>query len=324
MQPADKNWNLSSSLPLAILVLALAAGSWGVFGALVTLVSQTFGLTGTEFSLILLAPAAIGLPLVWVLYRWATHSARPGNVLLMVFLALIPLLAGLALATRFSHLLLVGAGLGVVPGCFAAGVVYLHRLTRIPCLALTTGLLALGVIAIVISIGRARRRGILTPIVTSTMTVTAMIFATILTASVFSLVFRGLGGDVRVEEILHAMPGGPQGALIFVMALIFILGFFLDFVEISVIVLPLVAPILILMGHDPLWLSILIAINLQTSFLTPPFGFSLFYLRAAAPKEITTGQIYRGVIPFIILQIVGMGVIWLLPSISTWLPGTIF
>ncbi|MEC9246348.1 MAG: TRAP transporter large permease subunit [Pseudomonadota bacterium] len=190
--------------------------------------------------------------------------------------------------------------------------------------ALTTGLLALGVIAIVISIGRARRRGILTPIVTSTMTVTAMIFATILTASVFSLVFRGLGGDARVEEILHAMPGGPQGALIFVMALIFILGFFLDFVEISVIVLPLVAPILILMGHDPLWLSILIAINLQTSFLTPPFGFSLFYLRAAAPKEITTGQIYRGVIPFIILQIVGMGVIWLLPSISTWLPGTIF
>jgi len=143
MQPADKNWNLSSSLPLAILVLALAAGSWGVFGALVTLVSQTFGLTGTEFSLILLAPAAIGLPLVWVLYRWATHSARPGNVLLMVFLALIPLLAGLALATRFSHLLLVGAGLGVVPGCFAAGVVYLHRLTRIPCLALTTGLLVL-------------------------------------------------------------------------------------------------------------------------------------------------------------------------------------
>ncbi|WP_336070304.1 TRAP transporter large permease [Nitratireductor rhodophyticola] len=190
--------------------------------------------------------------------------------------------------------------------------------------ALTTGLLALGVIAIAVSIYRARRRGILTPIVTSTMTVTAMIFATILTASIFSLVFRGLGGDARVEEILHAMPGGPQGALIFVMALIFILGFFLDFVEISVIVLPLVAPILILMGHDPLWLSILIAINLQTSFLTPPFGFSLFYLRAAAPKEITTGQIYRGVIPFIILQIVGMGVIWLLPSISTWLPGTIF
>ena len=143
MQPADKNWNLSSSLPLATLVLALAVGSWGVFGALVTLVSQTFGLTGTQFSLILLAPPAVGIPLLWPLYRWAAHAARPGTVLLLVFLALVPVLTGLALASRFSHLLLVGAGLGVVPGCFATGVVYLHRLTRIPCPALATGLLVL-------------------------------------------------------------------------------------------------------------------------------------------------------------------------------------
>ncbi|KAA8981320.1 NarK/NasA family nitrate transporter [Halospina sp. K52047b] len=143
MQPADKNWNLSSSLPLATLVLALAAGSWGVFGALVTLVSQTFGFTSTQFSFILLAPAAIGIPLLWPFYRWAVHAARPGTVLLLAFLALIPALAGLALATQFSHLLLVGAGLGVVPGCFATGVVYLHRLTRLPCPALTAGLLVL-------------------------------------------------------------------------------------------------------------------------------------------------------------------------------------
>ncbi|WP_274423569.1 TRAP transporter large permease [Chelativorans sp. YIM 93263] len=190
--------------------------------------------------------------------------------------------------------------------------------------ALMTVLVLLGIAALLQSIWRAQRRAILAPIVTSTMTVTAMIFATILTASVFSLVFRGLGGDARVEEILTAMPGGPQGALIFVMALIFILGFFLDFVEISVIILPLVAPILILMGHDPLWLAVLIAINLQTSFLTPPFGFSLFYLRSAAPKEITTGQIYRGVIPYILLQIAGMAVIWLAPTVATWLPGVVF
>ncbi|WP_077530149.1 hypothetical protein [Vreelandella utahensis] len=143
MQPADKNWNLSSSLPLATLVLALAAGSWGVFGALVTLVAQTFGLTGSQFSLILLAPAAVGIPLLWPLYRWAAHATSPGTVLLVVFLALIPALAGLALAAHFSHLLLVGAGLGVVPGCFASGVVYLHRLTRIPCPALTAVLLVL-------------------------------------------------------------------------------------------------------------------------------------------------------------------------------------
>lgn len=187
-----------------------------------------------------------------------------------------------------------------------------------------TLLVLMGLAAILQSVWRAQKKEILTPIVTSTMTVTAMIFATILTASVFSLVFRGLGGDVRVEEFLTQMPGGPQGALIFVMALIFVLGFFLDFVEISVIVLPLVAPILILMGHDPLWLAVLIAINLQTSFLTPPFGFSLFYLRAAAPKEITTRQIYRGVVPFIMLQIVGMAVIWFAPAVSTWLPRIIF
>ena len=120
------------------------------------------------------------------------------------------------------------------------------------------------------------------------------------------------------------MPGGPDAALLFVMALVFLLGFFLDFVEISVILLPLVAPVLILMGHDPVWLSILIAVNLQTSFLTPPFGFSLFYLRGAAPPEVTTGQIYQGVIPFIALQIAGIGLIWLLPQIATTLPGLIF
>jgi TRAP-type mannitol/chloroaromatic compound transport system permease large subunit len=105
---------------------------------------------------------------------------------------------------------------------------------------------------------------------------------------------------------------------------VFVLGFFLDFVEISVIVLPLIAPTLILMGHDPIWLGVLLAINLQTSFLTPPFGFSLFYLRGAAPKEITTGQIYAGVIPFIGLQILGMALVWFLPHISTWLPGVLF
>ena len=124
--------------------------------------------------------------------------------------------------------------------------------------------------------------------------------------------------------MLANLPGGPNGALLFVMIFIFVLGFFLDFVEISVIVLPLVAPSLILMGHDPIWLGILLAINLQTSFLTPPFGFSLFYLRAAAPKEVTTGQIYQGVVPFIGLQAIGILLVWSLPSLATWLPSVIF
>ncbi|GGE88839.1 TRAP transporter large permease subunit [Stappia taiwanensis] len=189
---------------------------------------------------------------------------------------------------------------------------------------LATVLVLIAAAAIAQALHRTFRGGVLKPVMTSTMSVTAMIFATILTASVFSLVFRGLGGDLRVEEFLANMPGGPQAALLFVMALIFVLGFFLDFVEISVILLPLVAPVLIMMGHDPVWLSILIAINLQTSFLTPPFGFSLFYLRGAAPKEITTGQIYRGVIPFIGLQILGMALIWLWPSVATFLPKLAF
>ena len=183
---------------------------------------------------------------------------------------------------------------------------------------------AVGVAAILASLARIARRRLLAGALTSTMTVTAMIFATILTASIFSLVFVGLGGDVRVERILESMPGGPTGALAFCMALIFVLGFFLDFVEITVILLPLIAPVLIGMGHDPVWLSILIAVNLQTSFLTPPFGFSLFYLRGAAPPEITTGQIYAGVAPFILLQLAGMALIWLLPAIATWLPAAVF
>jgi tripartite ATP-independent transporter DctM subunit len=189
---------------------------------------------------------------------------------------------------------------------------------------LAVALMAVAAAAIGLALRRAGRAGLLKPVVTSTLTITAMIFATILTASVFSLVFRGLGGDEHVEAVITAMPGGADGALLFVMALIFLLGFFLDFVEISVILLPLVAPVLIVMGHDPVWLSILIAINLQTSFLTPPFGFSLFYLRGAAPKEITTGQIYAGVVPFIGLQILGMAVLWLWQPLATAVPAWLF
>lgn len=187
------------------------------------------------------------------------------------------------------------------------------------------GLLAIAAISgIVIALLRAWRTGVLKDVVASTMSVTAMIFATIIGASIFSLVFRGLGGDARIETFLEMLPGGETGALIFVMLLIFVLGFFLDFVEISVILLPIVAPALILMGHDPIWLAVLIAINLQTSFLTPPFGFSLFYLRGAAPPEISTGQIYAGVAPYIGLQIVGVTIVWFLPAIARWLPAVVF
>ncbi|WP_029064783.1 TRAP transporter large permease subunit [Labrenzia sp. DG1229] len=166
--------------------------------------------------------------------------------------------------------------------------------------------------------------GLLKASLLSTLTVTSMIFATILMASFFSLVFVGLGGEDRVHAILNEMPGGATGALIFAMLFVFVLGFFLDFVEISVILLPVLIPPLILMGIDPIWLTVLIAINLQTSFLTPPFGFSLFYLRGAAPKEITTGQIYRGVVPFIGLQIIAVAILWLFPILATWMPRSLY
>src|SRR5690606_684569 len=160
-----------------------------------------------------------------------------------------------------------------------------------------TFLAIVGLVAIFVSLKALLRRGMAIPVLVHTMTLTSMIFATILMASFFSLVFVGLGGEHRVAEIIEALPGGATGALLFAMALIFILGFFLDFVEISVILLPLIVPPLIMLGHDPIWLAVLIAVNLQTSFLTPPFGFSLFYLRSAAPPEVTTGMIYRGVAP---------------------------
>ena len=196
-------------------------------------------------------------------------------------------------------------------GDFAAGLFY----------ALLT---AVGAIAVIAALRSGLKKRILHEAVTSTATMTAMIFATILAAGMFSLVFIGLGGEERVAHILGNMPGGPSGALLFCMLFIFVLGFFLDFVEISVIVLPLVTPTLILMGHDPVWLGILIAINLQTSFLTPPFGFSLFYLRGAAPEEVTTRHIYQGVVPFIGLQAVGVLLVWLIPGLATWLPAAIF
>ena len=226
-------------------------------------------------------------------------------------------------------LILIGAAALVVLG-FMAGL-YPVRLQRDDNGALEWmigvfyALLAIvGLGAVILALRASIRTKIIHDALNSTLTMTAMIFATILAAGFFSLVFIGLGGEERVAHLLENLPGGPNGALLFVMLFVFVLGFFLDFVEISVIVLPLVAPSLIVMGHDPIWLGVLLAINLQTSFLTPPFGFSLFYLRAAAPKEITTGHIYRGVVPFIGLQAIGILLVWALPFLATWLPEVLF
>src|SRR6056300_1700081 len=154
----------------------------------------------------------------------------------------------------------------------------------------------------------------------STAKVSAMVYLILVGAAVFSLVFRGFGGDIIVEEIFTDMPGGVVLATIIVMLVVFLLGFILDFIEITYMVVPIVGPVLLAMGLDPVWLGVMLAVNLQTSFLTPPFGFSLFYLRGVAPDSIKTTQIYRGVIPFIIIQLIMLGLLTLWPELATWLP----
>lgn len=161
---------------------------------------------------------------------------------------------------------------------------------------------------------------ILQQVMQETTRVSSMVFMILIGASVFSLVFRGFEGDELVQSFLSDLPGGVYGALFLVMLVMFLLGFVLDFIEITFVVIPIVGPVLLAMGIDPVWLGILIAINLQTSFLTPPFGFSLFYLRGVAPASISTLDIYKGVMPFILIQIAVMAMLVIWPALATWLP----
>ena len=161
-------------------------------------------------------------------------------------------------------------------------------------------------------------------IMQATLKISSMVFLILIGASIFSLVFRGYGGDTAVQAVLEALPGGVVGAVIVVMLVMFLLGFVLDFIEITFVVVPIVGPVLLAMGLDPVWLGIMIAINLQTSFLTPPFGFALFYLRGVAPPSVTTQQIYRGVIPFVAIQVGALLLLALFPELVTWLPSMIY
>ena len=161
-------------------------------------------------------------------------------------------------------------------------------------------------------------------VVYRTTRVTAMVFMILIGASLFSLVFRGFGGDEMIADFLTALPGGVVTAMILVMLVMFLLGFVLDFIEITFVVVPIVGPVLMAMGLNPIWLGVMIALNLQTSFLTPPFGFSLFYLRGVSPDSVPTLAIYRGVIPFIAIQLLVLGLLALWPQLVTWLPGIVY
>lgn len=167
---------------------------------------------------------------------------------------------------------------------------------------------------------------ILNEVMHTTLQLTCMVFIILVGAAAFGLVFRGMGGDGLVREFLGGIAHDHSKwvVLFIVMALIFLIGFFLDFIEITFIHVPVLAPIMIEFGFDPLWFCILIAVNLQTSFMTPPFGFSLFYLKAVTPKEITTGHIYRGIVPFVLFQLIGLLIIVFFPELVTWLPKYVF
>ncbi|ARC88192.1 TRAP transporter large permease subunit [Rhodovulum sp. MB263] len=221
---------------------------------------------------------------------------------------------GLIASAGLAALLLVGMGmaglgraaLGTLPGLLALGAAIL----------IATGTLMAGL--------RTWRAGLLQGALSDTIRISGMVFGIVVAASLLSLVFRGFGGDHLVEELMAGLPGGGMTAIFLVMAVIFVLGFILEAVEIIYIVVPLLGPPILGSDISPVWFAILIAMNLQTSFLTPPFGFALFYFRSVAPPDITTLDTYRGVLPFVALQLVALGVLVALPELATWLPQTIF
>lgn len=267
-------------------------------------------------------------------------SLLPPSLLIIAVLGSI--LFGIATPTEAASVGGVGAILlaglksdnGASPWIYAGGIciplililanLFDLRLTSeapsLPGLVICAPLLLILAIGLGLSLRALLKAGMLADVCRSTMEMSSMIFIILIGATIFSLVFRGLGGDEMVYQFLNNLPGGKFSALLVVMLVMFLLGFFLDFVEITFVVVPIVAPVLLLMEVNPIWLGILIAMNLQTSFLTPPFGFALFYLRGVAPAEVTTGMIYRGVVPFVGLQILALVLLALFPSLATWLP----
>jgi tripartite ATP-independent transporter DctM subunit len=193
-------------------------------------------------------------------------------------------------------------------------------------LATPTEAASVGAVGAMVLAASQRRlnRATLIEVTRGTTRVTSMVFLIFIGASIFSLVFRGFGGDEAVDALLNDLPGGVVGAVAVVMLIMFLLGFILDFIEITFVVVPIVGPVLLAMGLDPVWLGVMIAINLQTSFLTPPFGFSLFYLRGVAPPEVTTLAIYRGVMPYILIQLLVLGLLGIWPQLATWLPRLVY
>lgn len=228
--------------------------------------------------------------------RWATWVSVGGVIVLFIMAARYDLRLGRPNATTLSTNVLRFAGLVAVVSFLSLAVIWYELF----------------------------RDKILSPAMLNTARTTSMIFTIIIGATLFSLVFRGLGGDVRIERMLDAVPGGVHGALIAVLVLMFFLGMFLDYVEITIIAIPVVGPPLLAGGIDPIWFGTLVALVMQTSFLTPPVGYTLAYLRSVAPPSVTTQAIWIGALPFVGLQLLGVVIVYFMPGLATWLPSKIF
>ncbi len=255
-------------------------------------------------------------------------AVLPGLVLVSLYIAYLIVTAVLRPSAVPAHASDESPSVGKVLGALFPPLILIFAVLGSILFGLATPTEAAGVGAMGALLIATQRRGLsmarLREITQSTLRISSMVFLILIGASVFSLVFRGYGGDDGVRAILEALPGGVFAAMVVVMLVMFLLGFVLDFIEITFVVVPIVAPVLLTMGLDPVWLGIMIAINLQTSFLTPPFGFALFYLRGVAPAAVTTGQIYRGVIPFVGIQLLALLVLAAFPGLVTWLPGLLY
>ncbi len=219
----------------------------------------------------------------------------------------------------FAILLLILRRLGLFGLEFEGGRISWTTLTIV-----SVAMTAAALVMLAIAAASLIRGGVLVPALRETVTITGMIFGIVIAASILSLVFRGFNGDEHVAELLHALPGGAYGMLLLTMLVIFLLGFILEFVEIIFIVVPIVGPIILQSDISPVWFAVLIALNLQTSFLTPPFGFALFYFRSVAPADIRTSDIYVSVIPFVAIQLLALGLVAAFPALATLLPDVLF
>ena len=247
---------------------------------------------------------------MYVLYLLFLAKLKPGALPADVEAAESKVSIGRLLVLAAGPLLLIVAVLGSILKGIAT-----------PTEAASVG--AVGAMLLALAVGKLSLET-LSSVVFRTTRISAMVFMILIGASLFSLVFRGFGGDKLIADLLTGLPGGVVTAMIIVMLVMFLLGFVLDFIEITFVVVPIVGPILMAMGLNPIWLGVMIALNLQTSFLTPPFGFSLFYLRSVCPDNVPTSAIYRGVIPFIIIQVVLLCLLALWPQLITWLPGVVY